>query len=300
MLDELLGALKQGVLNAVRQRTGIDLGAPADPAAQPSTGARGAATAPSGLAGAPPGPAPAQDPLGIGARRMPAGETVDAVLPAQAGEFTRSRINDRFGGIRSGGIFAGYRGDGVEIRVLVTLLRDAAAARAQVGEAGGGGGEQGAAAPTARSVAPSPASRSRPARPCGAGARIASPRRHRIPTATSRSRRRRRRSRRSSGSCGPFRTEPCERPTRRSSASLAWLRWPAGSRRPPWRRPGPARPAAKRSARPDVPGSSAGPPRTSGATSSRWTPCAGRRSRSPGRPRRSGSPARRRSPPCAM
>ncbi|MGH7513307.1 MAG: hypothetical protein ACREOQ_10330 [Gemmatimonadales bacterium] len=150
MLDDLLGALKQGVLNAVRQRTGIDLGVAADSAAQRDASARGASAA------APPGPAPTQDPLGIGARRMPAGETVDAVLPAQAGEFTRSRINDRFGGIRSGGIFAGYRGDGVEIRVLVTLLRDAAAARAQVGEAGGGGGEQGGAAPTARSVGTEP------------------------------------------------------------------------------------------------------------------------------------------------
>jgi len=157
MLDDLLGALKQGVLNAVRQRTGIDLGAVADPAAQRDAGAGGApAAAPSSGAAPPAGPAPAQDPLGLAGRRMPAGDTVDAVLPGQVGEFTRSRINDRFGGIRSGGIFAGYRGDGVEIRVLVTLLRDAAAARAQVGEAGGGEGEHGGAAPTARSVGTEP------------------------------------------------------------------------------------------------------------------------------------------------
>jgi hypothetical protein len=107
MLDDLLGALKQGVLNALQQKTGVDLGART-------------------------GPAPAADPIGFAARPVPAGETVDAVLPLAAGEFVRRRVNDRFGGIRSGGIFAGYAGAGVEVRVLVTLLRSAEAAREQV------------------------------------------------------------------------------------------------------------------------------------------------------------------------
>jgi hypothetical protein len=149
MLDDLLGALKQGVLNALQQRTGIDLGASAD-ATQPRSSATTATAAP------PPGPAPTGDPLGLAGRRMPAGETLDAVLPVQAGEFTRSRVNDRFGGIRSGGVFAGYRGGGVEVRVLVTLLRDAAAARERVREAGGQGGEHGGAAPAQQSFGTEP------------------------------------------------------------------------------------------------------------------------------------------------
>src|SRR5262245_49076024 len=119
MLEDLLGALKQGVLNALQQRTGIDLGASTEP------GRSNASPAEPRTTSAPTGPAPAQDPLGLGTRRMPTGDTVDAVLPAQVGEFTRSRINDRFGGIRSGGIFAGYQGGEVEVRVLVTLLKDA-------------------------------------------------------------------------------------------------------------------------------------------------------------------------------
>ena len=150
MLDELLGALKQGVLNALQQRTGIDLGASAD-----RTGQSGAAS-PANTTAAPAGPAPAHDPLSLAGRRMPTGDSVGAVLPAQVGEFTRSRINDRFGGIRSGGIFAGYHGGGVEVRMLVTLLRDAAAARERVRQAGDQNGEHGGAAPTQRSFGTEP------------------------------------------------------------------------------------------------------------------------------------------------
>jgi hypothetical protein len=151
MLEELLDTLKQAVLNALQQRTGIDPGPVADrPAPQAGATSSRAATVP------PSGPPPAQDPLGLAGRRMPAGDTVDAVLPPQVGEFTRSRVNDRFGGIRSGGTFAGYRGDGVEVRVLVTLLRDAAAARERVREAGAEDGEHGGAQPAQQSLGTEP------------------------------------------------------------------------------------------------------------------------------------------------
>jgi hypothetical protein len=146
MLAELLGALKRGVLNAVQQRMGIDL----EPGAARQGDAATAATAP------PAGPGPAQDPLGLAGRRMPAGDTLDAVLPTRVGEFVRARTNDRFGGIRAGGVFAGYQGGGVEIRVLVTLLRRAADAWARVGEAAGGPGEGGGGAPTAQSLGTEP------------------------------------------------------------------------------------------------------------------------------------------------
>jgi len=157
MLDDLLGALKQGVLQALQQRTGIDLGAGGSTTSQPA-----GAAAPSGSSAATPagprpsGPAPASDPLGLAQRRMLTGESLDAVLSTQAGEFTRSRVNDRFGGIRSGGVFAGYRRAGVEVRVLVTLLRDPAAARDRVREAGAAGGEHGGLAVGKQSLGTEP------------------------------------------------------------------------------------------------------------------------------------------------
>lgn len=124
MLDELVDALKQGVRNALQKGAGITAGGSAErQAAVPAATGAGATAS---------GPAPERDPLGLAGRRMPAGDTVDAVLPVEVGNFVRSRVNDRFGGIRSGGIFAGYRGEGIEIRLLVTLYRDAATAREQV------------------------------------------------------------------------------------------------------------------------------------------------------------------------
>jgi hypothetical protein len=78
-------------------------------------------------------PAAAADktPYGMGGKRMPAGETVDALLPAAAGPYRRTRVNDRFGGARNGGIFAGYDVDGVEVRVLASLCASPAAAQEQ-------------------------------------------------------------------------------------------------------------------------------------------------------------------------
>ena len=140
MLDDLLGALKQGVLQILGTAT--------------DAGTQGAAAT---AAGSPPtGPAPAGDPFDLGQRRMPAGETLDAVLPTQVGEFTRARVNDRFGGIRSGGVFAGYRGGGVEIRVLVSLLRNAGAARERVREGAAPEGGQSSTGPARQSLGTEP------------------------------------------------------------------------------------------------------------------------------------------------
>jgi hypothetical protein len=128
MLEELLGALKEGVWNALQRRAGIPpAGAPQDQrGGSPPTGAR-----------------PTHDTFGLATRPMPSGETIDSLLPTRVGEFTRARVNDRFGGLRSGGVFAGYRSGEVEVRVLALLRRDAAAAREWVREAGGGEAGQG-------------------------------------------------------------------------------------------------------------------------------------------------------------
>ena len=71
-------------------------------------------------------------------KRMPAGESADGLLPPMAGPYRRVRVNDRFGGARSGGIFAGYDVDGTEVRVFVWLCPSPAAALERVREAGDG------------------------------------------------------------------------------------------------------------------------------------------------------------------
>jgi hypothetical protein len=132
-LEDLFGSLAKEALNLVRQKTGVDL-----------SGIAGSQSpAPAGAAAAPVTDAPRPSgsvPFGLDARPMPSGESVDVVFPARVGEFGRARINDRFGGIRSGGVFAGYRSGDVEVRMLVTLHRNAAAARERVRE---GRGEDG-------------------------------------------------------------------------------------------------------------------------------------------------------------
>ena len=72
-------------------------------------------------------PAPAGTaPGGMAGKRMPSGETVDGLVPPTAGAYRRVRVNDRFGGARSGGIFGAYDVDGVEVRVLASLCPSAA------------------------------------------------------------------------------------------------------------------------------------------------------------------------------
>jgi hypothetical protein len=79
-----------------------------------------------------------QTAAGAPAKRMPAGESADGLLPPMAGPYRRVRVNDRFGGARSGGIFAGYDVDGIEVRVFVWLCPSPAAALERVREAGDG------------------------------------------------------------------------------------------------------------------------------------------------------------------
>lgn len=95
-------------------------------------------------------------PYGMGGKASPSGETVEALVPSVAGSYRRTRLNDRFGGARSGGIFGGYDVDGIEVRVLASLCASPAAARERVREARDGGEELGGSAVTGSSVGTEP------------------------------------------------------------------------------------------------------------------------------------------------
>ena len=95
-------------------------------------------------------------PYGMGDKRSPTGETVETLLPSAAGIYRRTRVNDRFGGARSGGIFGGYDVDGVEVRVLASLCASPAAARERVRSARDGGEELGGFPVTGASVGTEP------------------------------------------------------------------------------------------------------------------------------------------------
>ena len=133
-LGDLFGSIVKQVIGTAEEQIRAQAGltkpaAPAD-AAAPSAGA----------------------PYGMSAKRMPAGETVDALLPSTVGPYRRTRLNDRFGGARNGGMFGGYDVDGVEVRVLASLCASPAAARERVRSARDGGEEVGGFAVTGASV----------------------------------------------------------------------------------------------------------------------------------------------------
>jgi hypothetical protein len=151
--DGLFDALARAAFKFVQEKTGIDLGAGATGPVAPGTSASGtAAPGPSGGGPAPSGAVP----YGISQRPMPSGETVNQLLPQTVGSFTRTRVNDRFGGVRSGGIFAGYSDGGSEVRVLVSLAGTAAAARDQVRGSRDETQKLGGAAPMAESLGTEP------------------------------------------------------------------------------------------------------------------------------------------------
>ena len=114
-LGDLLGSLVKQVVGTVEEQLRAQAGS-TTPAATPADAAAPGDKAPYGMSG----------------KRSPAGETLDALLPSAAGPYRRTRVNDRFGGARSGGIFAGYDVDGVEVRVLASLCASPAAARERV------------------------------------------------------------------------------------------------------------------------------------------------------------------------
>lgn len=139
--DNLFGAIAKEALNLVREKTGFDLtGATQTPTAQPAD-----APPPSGAI-----------PFALDRRPMPAGESVDGLVPPVVGPFSRRRVNNNFGGPRSGGVFAAYLGDGVEVRVLASLASSAAAARKQVASSGAGDEAAGVARATAESSGTEP------------------------------------------------------------------------------------------------------------------------------------------------
>ena len=119
--ENLFGALAKEALNLVRERTGVDL-----------TGSSPTSPAPNEMAVTDAPPPSGGVPFQLDRRPMPAGESVDALLPPVVGPFARKRVNNNFGGPRSGGIFAAYVVDGVEVRVLASLAAGAAAAREQI------------------------------------------------------------------------------------------------------------------------------------------------------------------------
>ena len=130
--DDLFGALAKEALSFVREKTGVDLTATPQATDAP---------APTGTI-----------PFGIDRRPMPAGEAVDTLVPPAVRGFARTRVNNNFGGARSGGVFAGYSVDGVEVRVLASLAPNAAAARTQIEAASRAGEEAGLPKATTESL----------------------------------------------------------------------------------------------------------------------------------------------------
>jgi hypothetical protein len=138
-LTDLLGSIVKQVIGTAGEhlRAQAEL---ATPAATPDDAAAPAGRAPYGMSG----------------KRMPAGETAEVLLPSVARRYPRTRVNDRFGGARSGGIFGAYNVDGVEVRVLVSLCASPAAARERVRSTRDGRGELGSFAVTGSSVGTEP------------------------------------------------------------------------------------------------------------------------------------------------
>jgi hypothetical protein len=140
-LGDLLGSIVKQVIGTAEEQL----------RAQAGLATPGADTA------APAGTAPTDTaPYGMSGKRMPVGETVEALLPSVARTYRRARVNDRFGGARSGGIFAGYEVDGVEVRVLASLFASPAAARERVRSARDNREEVGGFAVTGASVGTEP------------------------------------------------------------------------------------------------------------------------------------------------
>ena len=138
-LGDMLGSIVKQVIGAAEEQLRAQAGQ-ATPAAPAPAGAAPADTAP----------------YGMGDKRSPTGETVETLLPSAAGIYRRTRVNDRFGGARSGGIFGGYDVDGVEVRVLASLCASPAAARERVRSARDNRDELGGFAVTGASVGTEP------------------------------------------------------------------------------------------------------------------------------------------------
>lgn len=119
--ENLLGSLAKEALNLVRERTGVDLSGSSPTTPAPTEMAVNDAAPPQGGV-----------PFQLDRRPMPTGESVDGLVPPLVGAFARKRVNNNFGGPRSGGIFAAYVVDGVEVRVLASLAASAAAARERI------------------------------------------------------------------------------------------------------------------------------------------------------------------------
>jgi hypothetical protein len=135
-LEHLLGGLARTTLKLVRERLG---------------GADPVGSAPLD------GPAPAGPvPFDLDRRPLPPGESVDALLPSAAGEFSRVRVNDRFGGPRAGGVFGLYEAEGAAVRVLVSVASSPDAARRMVGQFRTGEREAGVPPATAESLGTEP------------------------------------------------------------------------------------------------------------------------------------------------
>lgn len=144
-LDKLFGALAKEALDLLKDKAGIDLPVPGG-------GERAPAAVPAGSGPPPAGPVP----YGLDRRPLPPGESVDALLPPQVGDFARTRVNDRFGGPRAGGVFGAYAGHGGYVSVLASVAPSAAVARSRVAEFRAGEREAGVAPPAAESLGTEP------------------------------------------------------------------------------------------------------------------------------------------------
>ncbi|MDZ7651291.1 MAG: hypothetical protein U5L03_01325 [Burkholderiaceae bacterium] len=81
------------------------------------------------LRGAPGAPTSASDPLQPAAAGTP---DLDGVLPPRVGGSKRTFLNDRFGGLDQGGVYAAYDAEGHPVRALVRRATSPAAAQAMV------------------------------------------------------------------------------------------------------------------------------------------------------------------------
>ncbi|HXF95776.1 MAG TPA: hypothetical protein VNI61_06695 [Gemmatimonadales bacterium] len=131
-LDHLLGGLARTTLKLVWERLG--------------------GTDPVGPA-PPQGPAPTGPvPFDLDRRPLPPGESVDALLPRAAGEFSRIRVHDRFGGPRAGGVLGLYQAGSAAVRVLAAAASSPEAARRLVAQCRAGEREAGVPPAVAESL----------------------------------------------------------------------------------------------------------------------------------------------------
>ncbi|MEP6692221.1 MAG: hypothetical protein ABJD07_13760 [Gemmatimonadaceae bacterium] len=71
-------------------------------------------------------------PFAIDRRPWPQGDAIDQLLPSRVGAFVRTGVNDRFGGLRNGGVMGFYAKNGEHVMLTVILRADITSAQEEV------------------------------------------------------------------------------------------------------------------------------------------------------------------------